>query len=121
MIDIVNHESELVFFYSQNSDLCSKLISLKDGIKNPFSHLLDWISEEEIEVEALIEAIKSMLELGEKKRKMQENKNNIEKEIVILKDGKNSVKSIFSFKSKKDDLIDRESEKTKVILLFSLI
>lgn len=39
LIDIIDDESELVFFYSKNTDLCSKAISMKEGLKI-LSHLL---------------------------------------------------------------------------------
>jgi len=89
---------------------------LKEKVKNPYSDFLDWVNDEEIEIEALIEAIKSLLDIVEKKRKLIEYKDGLEKDIIKLQEGKSTFGSVFSFKSKKEDLIQLENEKSKVIL-----
>jgi len=90
------------------------MIALKEKIQNPFNDFLDWVNEEEIEVEAIIEAIKSILDIIEKKRKLIDNKESLEKDIAKLQEGKSTIKSLLNFKSKKEDLIERENEKSKV-------
>lgn len=113
LIDIIDDESELVFFYSKNTDLCSKAISMKEGLKNPFSPLVDWINEEDVDLEAMIESIKGIVELNEKKKKLVEKKENLEKEIMKLHEGKSSFSAIITFKNKKEDLSEKESIKSK--------
>lgn len=114
LIEYVEDESQLVFFYSKNTDICSKMISVKEKIQNPFNEFLDWIYDEELEVEALIEAIRSILDIIEKKRKLTETKDDLEKDIAKLQVGKSTISTLFNFKSKKEDLISKENEKSKV-------
>lgn len=87
-------------------------------MKNPFTELSNWINEEEIEVEALIEAIKSIVDITDKKKKLCETKETLEKDISKLQEGKSSFKNMLSFKSKKEDLIDKENQKSKVRKLY---
>lgn len=113
LIDIIDDESDLVFFYSKNTDLCSKVISMKEGLKNPFTPLVDWINEEDVDLEAMIESIKGLVELSEKKKKLVEKKESLEKDIMKLHEGKSSFSAIITFKNKKEDLSEKESLKSK--------
>jgi hypothetical protein len=114
LVDYISDERQLVFFNSQSNEINRKTAELKERMKNPFTELSNWINEEEIEVEAVIEAIKSILDIIDKKKKLIETKESLEKEIAKLQEGKSSIKSMLSFKSKKEDLIDRENQKSKV-------
>lgn len=113
LIDIIDDESDLVFFYSKNTDLCSKVISMKEGLKNPFTPLVDWINEEDVDLEAMIESIKGLVDLSEKKKKLVEKKESLEKDIMKLHEGKSSFSAIITFKNKKEDLSEKESLKSK--------
>lgn len=105
----------MVFFNSRNTDIHNKLLNLKEKVKNPYTDFFDWVNDEEIEIEALIEAIKSLLDIVEKKRKLFEYRESVEKDMAKLQEGKSTLGSMFSFKSKKEDLIQKENEKSKVI------
>lgn len=114
LVDYISDEKQLVFFSSQSNEINRKTAELKEKMKNPFTELSNWINEEEIEVEAVIEAIKSIVDIIDKKKKLSETKESLEKDIAKLQEGKSSFKNMLSFKSKKEDLIDKENQKSKV-------
>ena len=71
----------------------------------------DWLQEEEIDVEAMIEAIASLQNLYENSEKLSQKINSLETDLKALKSGRKSIKSMFSFKSKDEDLKIIEGEK----------
>ena len=78
---------------------------------NPYIPMLDWLQEEEIDIEAMIEAIASLQNLYDNFDKLSQRIINLDTEINNLKTGKKSIKSIFSFKSKNDELVGLENDK----------
>ena len=86
-----------------------KLIELIKHHTNPYDDLVKWVSEEEIEVEALIEGIKSLLDMLDIRKDLLNKKNLLELEIEDVKE--NKYLSYFSFKSPKEKLIDLEEKK----------
>lgn len=74
----------------------------------------DWLQEEEIDVEAMIEAIASLLNLYENSEKLSQKINTLETDLKALKSGRKSIKSMFSFKSKDEDLKIIEGEKMNI-------
>lgn len=74
----------------------------------------DWLQEEEIDVEAMIEAIASLLNLYENSEKLSQKINSLETDLKALKSGRKSIKSMFSFKSKDEDLKIIEGEKMNI-------
>lgn len=93
------------------------LVDLKANAKNPFTDMLHWINQEEIDVEAMIEGIKSIVSLIDKKKKLNDEKEDFERDIIKLQEGKSTFKSFLSLKSKKDDLITVENKKSRVSYL----
>ena len=71
----------------------------------------DWLIEEELDVEAIIEGILSLNKLNETKEKYTSSKNGIANSIDSLNAGKKSIKGFFSIKSKKDETSDLENQK----------
>lgn len=110
----MENDEEFVFYYTKNTDLCSKLVELKSNAKNPFVQMNHWVNQQELDVEAMIEGIKSIVALIDKKKKVIEDKDSLEKDIIKLQEGKSTFKSFLSLKSKKDDLINVENQKSKV-------
>ena len=107
-----NDDNKLVFFNPKNTDLCLKLIKLKEGgVENPYISMYDWLKEEEIDLEAMIEAISHLQVLNETSDKLKQKIIGIVGDVNTLKAGKTSLKSMFSFKSKADDISKLETEK----------
>lgn len=73
--------------------------------------MYEWILNEELDVDALIEAINSLNGLFERKEKLIEKKRNIEKSISDLQGGKTNLKAMLTFKSQKQELINQENQK----------
>lgn len=74
--------------------------------------MYDWLIEEELDVEAIIESIASLNILSESKEKLVQKKNTLINSINDLVNGKKSIKNFFSIKSKKDETIGLENQKT---------
>src|SRR4051812_48147971 len=73
-----NDDNKLVFFNPKNSDLCLKLLKMKEGMDNPYIPMFDWLQEEEIDVEAMIEAIASLSTLYETQEKLIQKISNLD-------------------------------------------
>lgn len=71
----------------------------------------DWLIEEELDIEAIIESITSLNFLAETKEKMIQKKNNIVNNLNDLNAGKKTIKNIFSIKSKKSETAELENQK----------
>lgn len=106
-----NHDSKLVFFNPKNTNLCMQLLKLKEGLENPYTQMYYWLQEEEIDVEALIEAIASLQGLYEISDKIKNKIISLDTDLANLKLGKKTLKSIFSFRSKDEDIHSIEKEK----------
>lgn len=106
-----NDDSKLVFFNPKNTELCMKLLKLREGMENPYTSMNDWLQEEEIDIEAMIEAITSLNGLEETKDKLAQKISSISSDLIDLRAGKKTIKSFFSFKSKQEDFADLEQEK----------
>jgi hypothetical protein len=74
----------------------------------------DWLVEEELDVEAIIESITSLNFLTETKEKLIQKKNSIITSINDLATGKKTIKNIFSLKSKKSETAELETQKTVI-------
>ncbi len=117
-----NYEKQVLVEYSGDSQLIftgnnlinREVINIKDKLINPFDELYDWIRDEEVEIEGFIESIKSYNELYIKKNSCIEKKKETEQVIAELQLGKKNIKTIFSFKSKNEDLTDMKNLNVKV-------
>jgi len=74
--------------------------------------LYDWLTEEELDVEAIIESIASLNYLSESKEKLIQKKNTLVTNINDLSTGKTTIKNFFSIKSKKNETTELEKQKT---------
>lgn len=106
-----NDDTKLVFLNPKNKELGGRLNKVKEGIQNPFTPLSDWVQEEEIELEAMIEAVESLNNLEELKFKLGSKIKSLTETLVDMRAGKKTMKSIFSFKSKEEDINQVEREK----------
>ena len=101
-------------FTKENPLLIKEMIKIKDRIVNPYAELFNWIQEEESENEAFIDSIKSYNDLFIKRNDMSNKKKEVEQLISELELGKSSIKTLFSFKSKTDDITDQKNLNIKV-------
>jgi len=73
--------------------------------------MYDWLQEEEIDFEAMLEAIASLENLWQNKERLMQHISQLEVKINNLKAGKKSFKSLFNFKSPAEELQIVEAEK----------
>lgn len=114
LLDYVeNDDSQLVFFNPKNNDLYLKLLDLKQGIDNPYTSLYNWLKEEEVDIEAMIEAISSINALLEMQGKLSKKIANREANIKYLKAGGGflGLLNIIGLKTSKSEIKKFESEK----------
>ena len=81
---------------------------------NPYTPMYDWLMEEEIDIEAMIEAISSLQVLYESQEKMAQKILNLDTDLKGIKTGKKSLKSFFSFKTKSEEVTILETEKVNM-------
>ncbi len=74
---------------------------------NPYNNVYEWLVEEELDVEALMDALNTFNGLYEKKEKILGNISEIEKELSNLRSGRKSLKSLISFNLTKDQQISK--------------
>lgn len=86
-------------------------MKLKNGLDNPYTDLFEWLETEEIDNEAMIETIQSLNQLRETQEKLKGKLVSMENDLNTLKAGKSNIKSIFSFKSKAEDIQSLENSK----------
>ncbi len=83
-------------------------------LTNPYKELYYWLEEEELDIEAFIENIANINKMIEQKDAFIQKKLSHEEILKILYEGKNSFFTLFSFKSKQEDIIGYEKEKKEV-------
>lgn len=74
--------------------------------------MYDWLCEEEIDFEAMSEAITSLEGLYQNKEKLTQHIIQLEARLNNIKAGKKSFKSFFNFKTPNEELNAVESEKS---------
>ena len=107
-------DDDLVLFNPKNIHLNQHVIRIKNNVKNPYCDLYDWAQEEEVETEAMIEAINSLKGLYNKKDSLIKKKESTEKTVQELASGKKNMKTMFSFKSTNEDLSIYINQSAKV-------
>lgn len=118
---LVEYSVEDQLIFTGNSLISREVINVKEKMINPFAELYDWIRDEEVEIEAFIESIKAYNDLYAKKNSCIEKKKETEQVIAELQLGKKNIKTLFSFKSKSEDLTDMKNLNVKVSLIISYI
>ena len=107
-------DDDLVLFNPKNIHLNQHVIRIKNNVKNTYCDLYDWAQEEEVETEAMIEAINSLKGLYNKKDSLIKKKESTEKTVQELASGKKNMKTMFSFKSTNEDLSIYRNQSAKV-------
>lgn len=104
-------ESKMVFYNPKHKDLAERIQKIKTALNNPYQPFFEWIEEEEIDLEAMLQAMETFYALNDKYDKTCQRSDQLDADIKNLQSGGKSMKGIFSFKSKDADLADLEKEK----------
>ena len=104
-------ENKLVFANPRNSELNERVRNLRESLINPYNSLLDWIEEEEIDIEAMLEAMNSLKGLESIKNKLRQKLDTLNNQ---LEGFRSSGKKTFTMIFKKPDEVANEMEKEKI-------
>lgn len=109
-----NDDSRLVFYNMKNMDLCNNLQKMQEQIVNPYDKIYDSITEDCLEAEAIIEALTGIMNLHDTLEKTKKAFASASTQLSELQSGKNTIKSVFSFKSREVDINLLTTEKEKL-------
>ena len=73
--------------------------------------MYDWLQEEEIDFEAMTEAISSLERLNISKEKLAQNLSSLDAKLTSIKGGKKTFKSFFNIKTQNEEIKELETEK----------
>ena len=123
MVGLAEHEKNTLLVYSQNQDedklvisnpknneLYEKIVNLKESLVNPFITLNDWLDEEQVDIEAMLEAMASLKGLETTKTKLNQKLETLTSDIENFK---SSGKKTFTMMFKNSDNAITEMEKEK--------
>lgn len=82
-------------------------------LSNPYTGIFEWFEQEEIEFEAMIEALNSFFSLYDSYTKSSERVDSLANDIKAFQFGQSNFKSIFTLKKKEDNLANLEEMKNK--------
>ena len=105
-----NQDNKLVFFNLKNQELCKYITNTKEQVINPYNRLYSALTEDYLNLEAMIEALQSLKNLQENYNKLVKNLSNINIELSELQAGKSSVKTMFKNKEKEISRLTNEKE-----------
>lgn len=112
-----NDENKLVFFNPKNSDLSEKVLKLKNSLINPYIYLGEWLEEEELDIEAMIEAMNTLTNLNNTYEKLIQKQDSIEKELKTLQYGDlNFVEKLFKNKDTCIANLEKDRENTENLI-----
>ena len=108
-----NDEKKLVFFNMKNVDLCKNISNVQEKIKNPYIRLYDSLTEDCLDVEAMQEALESLINLQESYNKLTKSLTTVNEQLNDLQTGKTNVMNLFSFKGKEENMSKLTDDKEK--------
>lgn len=106
-----NIETKLIFHNGINQTLAQSVIDLYEKYKNPFEKFYDSISEDCLDVEAMIDAFTTLNNLQDVYEKMTKNFSSCSAQLIDVQAGKTNLKSVFSFKTKDKEIESLIKEK----------
>lgn len=109
-----DNEEKLLLFNTQNVDLCHSITDFQEKTVNPYDKLLDDITADYLDTEAMIEAIESINSLQNQYESLLKKFNSVTNELNEMQAGKSNLKSIFSFKSKEEYASNLDESKKKL-------
>jgi hypothetical protein len=105
-----DQENKLVFFNTKNHELCDNISNSQKKIINPYSRLFSAITDDYINLEAMVEALEGLKYLQDSYNKLIRNLSNLNIELSELQAGKSSVKTIFKNKEKEITKLTNDKE-----------
>lgn len=106
-----NDETKLIFHNPQNEQLRNLIEKMKEQLSNPYVDLYEWLEEEEIEIEAMLEALSSFDGLLSSFDKLSEKSDSLDQDIKSIQFGQKGFKNMF--RNKETALAEKEASKKK--------
>ena len=103
-------ENKLVFFNMKNHELCKNISNAQEQVINPYERLYDAITEDYLNIEAMVEALETLKDLQDTYNKLNKNFTNTNLHLSELQAGKSSVKTIFKNKEKEINKLSTAKE-----------
>ena len=102
-------ENKLIFYNPKNIEIHDKVRNLKKAIQNPYIALKNWIEENILDVEAMIEALNSLQTLTDQCEKLKKKIATLQNDITSLEIGKqNFVAKLFKKKEDQKEQLEKE-------------
>ena len=113
ILSYAHQEEKLIFANSNNTVLNEKIEKIKELLLNPYIILEIWIEEEELDTDAMICVINSLIKLQENLDKLRQRSSAIDIEQKQAEVGQTSfLKSIFK---KKDEIINQLNKEKETV------
>ena len=105
-----NQEDKLVFFNMKNHDFLENKEIAQKQIINPYDRLYSAVTDDYLNMEAMVEALEYLKYLQDSENKLNKNLSNINIELSELLAGKSSMKTLFKNKEKEIARLNSEKE-----------
>ena len=105
-----NQEDKLVFFNMKNHDFLENKEIAQKQIINPYDRLYSAVTDDYLNMEAMVEALEYLKYLQDSENKLNKNLSNINIELSELLAGKSSMKMLFKNKEKEITRLNSEKE-----------
>ena len=113
ILSYAHQEEKLIFANSNNTVINEKIEKIKELLLNPYIILEIWIEEEELDTDAMICVINSLIKLQENLEKLRQRSSAIDIEQKKAEVGQTSfLKSIFK---KKDEIINQLNKEKETV------
>ena len=104
---------------SQN-ELSEEIKNIQREIKNPYKDMKDWLEEEELDIDAMLEALLSLDELQKKFETCCDKDEKVSKNIQNIQFGRNKVMQLFR-KSENNLEEQKKNNEKDIAILYQII
>lgn len=106
-------EKKLIFMDTTNSEIKEKVENLKEQLSNPYVDLYEWLEEEEIEIEAMLEALVGFDNMVATYEKLTQKSDTIDQDLKNIQFGQKGFASFFKNKEKAQAELEASKKKTE--------
>lgn len=106
-------KNKLIINNPENLYIKERVDNIYDNLENPYAKIYEWIEEEELDIEALLETINYLNNLNEQCEKLYQKREENKIDIYSVK-VTTGLKSIFSFKTVEEERKELEEERKNI-------
>ena len=108
-------ETKLIFMDSTNNEIKEKVEKLKEQLNNPYVDLYEWLEEEEIEIEAMLEALVGFDNMVATYEKLTQKSDTIDQDLKNIQFGQKGFTSFLRTKKRLKRSLRLQRKKQKKI------